>query len=382
MMSYPFYKEIYDALLGEINSGKLPEGSRIPSEKELCRTYKVSRITSKHALELLAEQGYITRYPGKGSFVNGRLSAKPESSSLMPSMIAFLTTDFSDAFGTKLLYGVLETCTVLGYQLILKRTRDRLDEEEEAIKELAKSDVGGILILPVHGEYYNSEILNLILNKKAVVFVDRRMKGLAAPAIATDNVAAAELGVEYLIKLGHRNIGFYSGPVTNSSSTEDRCQGFIKAFARLGVIHNPAYFCHKLTSTWNYPFHAREHVEADINMVAEHLKTNPGITAAFVTEYDMAIIVKAAAENLGRQIPAGLSILTFDSPYSYFGVSPFTCIIQDEHSIGKQAVEILHGIINGVDPMSVGNILVSARLVKGSSTCPKKRNTLLNNTIA
>jgi DNA-binding LacI/PurR family transcriptional regulator len=62
-----------------------------------------------------------------------------------------------------------------------------------------------------------------------------------------------------------------------------------------------------------------------------------------------------------------------DSPYNYFGVSLFTCIIQDEYLIGKQAVEILHGIINGIDPVSVDNITVPARLVKGASTCPKKR---------
>jgi DNA-binding GntR family transcriptional regulator len=93
MEARPRYKQIYDYLLEEISSGRLVAGARIPSEKELCRTFKVSRITSKRALELLVEQGYISRHPGKGSFVSGN-----HGKAIVAPIVGCNIPDFSDAF--------------------------------------------------------------------------------------------------------------------------------------------------------------------------------------------------------------------------------------------------------------------------------------------
>ena len=66
----PLYLKIYNDLLAGIKNGTYASGSRLPSEKELSSSYDVSRITSKKALEMLAEQNMITRMPGKGSYVS------------------------------------------------------------------------------------------------------------------------------------------------------------------------------------------------------------------------------------------------------------------------------------------------------------------------
>jgi DNA-binding LacI/PurR family transcriptional regulator len=307
----PQYKQIYDYLLEEISSGRFVAGARVPSEKELCRAFKVSRITSKRALELLVEQGYISRHPGKGSFVNSNIRIRKSSNA---PIIGCIIPDFSDAFGSKLIYGIEETCTALGYHLILKRTRDQAIVEGQAINSLLASDVRGFLILPVHGEFYNTEILKLIVNKHAVVFVGRKMRGLAAPTISTDNRRAAELGVEYLLRLGRREIAFYSGPVKDTSPVEDRSQDFIHALARLGVTYDPDYISQNLTSIRTYPFSAPEQTIEDISRIKSHLAARPEISAAFAVEYNIALIVKAAAEALGKQVPQNFSIFYFAPP--------------------------------------------------------------------
>ncbi|GHV86707.1 LacI family transcriptional regulator [Spirochaetia bacterium] len=366
----PFYRQIYNSLLGEISSEKLKNGDQVPSEKELCEKYQVSRITSKKALELLAEEGIISRFPGKGSFVTGPVKYAESKGRLVSRTIGFIIPDFSDSFGTKLVHGIEETCGALGYRLILKRSRDMIEQEESAIHDLSGPDVTGILVLPAHGEYYNSEILRLILNKKALVFVDRKMRGLAAPTVNTDNIAAAELGVEYLLRLGHRHIAFYSGPIEYTSTVEDRLNGFIKAYAKFEVIHDPAWFCYDLTSTWTYPFYAHDQVMLDVELVKKHLVAHPELSAALVTEYAMALIVKSAAEALNRRVPEDFSILCFDSPPAFVGTPPFTYLCQDEYAIGKSAVECLQGIITGADPTSITDIMIPAKLIEGASTAP------------
>ncbi len=69
-MTTPLYEAIYLFMLEEIRSGRLREGDRVMSEKELAERFGVSRITSKSALTRLAQTGVIERARGKGSFVS------------------------------------------------------------------------------------------------------------------------------------------------------------------------------------------------------------------------------------------------------------------------------------------------------------------------
>ena len=70
-MKQPLYQQIIDYLQNEIDSGRLPVGAQVPTEKELSAQFNVSRITSKRALTELETQGVIQRHQGKGSFVAG-----------------------------------------------------------------------------------------------------------------------------------------------------------------------------------------------------------------------------------------------------------------------------------------------------------------------
>jgi DNA-binding LacI/PurR family transcriptional regulator len=378
MEDQPFYKNIYDFVLDAINTGKLLPGDKVPSEKELCEQFTVSRITSKRALELLTEQGYIIRFPGKGSFVAEKVR-EPRKPPRGLRTIGFVISDFSDSFGTRLLFTIEKTCQDRGYYLILKRTRDSVEEEAKAIASLTAMGVDGLLMLPIHGEYYNEEILKLILGKKPLVFVDRKMRGLTAPSFSTDNITAARTGAEYLLNLGHRWIGFYSGPIKNTSTVEDRRHGFIDAYAGNSIPINEEFFCTNLISSWTYPFSDREYVIQDIERVKTHLASYPEISAAFAAEYNMALIVGVAAEQLGRRVPGDLSILTFDSPPSITGKSTFTHLLQDEESIGRKAVETLDAMISGPTapppPVSmIGDTAFPAALVPGLSTVAFKKN--------
>jgi len=62
---------IVEKLKAQIIEGKLPERTKLPSERELSQRYNVSRMTVHRALELLESEGFITRYPGHGTFVGG-----------------------------------------------------------------------------------------------------------------------------------------------------------------------------------------------------------------------------------------------------------------------------------------------------------------------
>ena len=58
-------REFYEKIA---NKEWLP-GQLIPSEKELCEEYGVSRITVREALRELVQANYLVRKQGKGTFV-------------------------------------------------------------------------------------------------------------------------------------------------------------------------------------------------------------------------------------------------------------------------------------------------------------------------
>ncbi|HET7075338.1 MAG TPA: GntR family transcriptional regulator [Mycobacterium sp.] len=65
----PLHRQLFLVLHDEIDRGVIAPGEPLPSEQTLCDQFGVSRITVRRALADLAEQGYIERRQGVGSFV-------------------------------------------------------------------------------------------------------------------------------------------------------------------------------------------------------------------------------------------------------------------------------------------------------------------------
>lgn len=81
----PQYQFLYETLRQQLHNGIYEIGSLLPSEKELQQAYKLTQPTIRQALSMLAEEGYIKKYQGKGSVVlplpvgSGMLSIEPHS---------------------------------------------------------------------------------------------------------------------------------------------------------------------------------------------------------------------------------------------------------------------------------------------------------------
>ena len=65
----PLYHQVKTLLLREIEAGHWRPDDRLPTENDLIRRFRVSRITVRHALRELEQLGYIRREQGRGTFV-------------------------------------------------------------------------------------------------------------------------------------------------------------------------------------------------------------------------------------------------------------------------------------------------------------------------
>ncbi len=67
--SVPAYVQIADSLTALLKGGSLTAGSPLPTERELCEQFGVSRMTLRQALGTLEREGLIESHRGRGTFV-------------------------------------------------------------------------------------------------------------------------------------------------------------------------------------------------------------------------------------------------------------------------------------------------------------------------
>jgi len=68
----PRYLQLAQTLLNEIEAGKHPVGSQLPTELVLCEQFGVSRATAREAVKRLVQMGLVVRQPRVGSTVRAR----------------------------------------------------------------------------------------------------------------------------------------------------------------------------------------------------------------------------------------------------------------------------------------------------------------------
>jgi GntR family transcriptional regulator len=122
--SVSLHIQIRNELLGEILSGKLEPGDRLPSEREMQERFGVSRTTARLALADLVRAGFIYKKPGKGSFVAFSVIEQEEY-----RLAGF--TERSEKDGARVISKVLRKRTFVPPNQVTSRLR--LDPHEQVI---------------------------------------------------------------------------------------------------------------------------------------------------------------------------------------------------------------------------------------------------------
>lgn len=65
----PLYYQLKEVILSHIDSGEWQPGMQLPSERELCAQFRISRITVRQALAELEMEGRLVRDQGRGTFI-------------------------------------------------------------------------------------------------------------------------------------------------------------------------------------------------------------------------------------------------------------------------------------------------------------------------
>lgn len=373
------YQKVYEEIKADIKSGVSAPGSRLSSEKQLAAKYDISPITVKTALKLLAAEGYIKRIPGRGTFVTENVAEivnnlpQPQKVSV-PDMerhpvIGVVFEHVSSPYGLDMMYHMDRVATEKGYKLCIRFSYTDQVKETEEIDFLLALGVCGLIIMPSHGEHYNTKILKLLIDGFPVVLIDKNLDGIPVPAVYTDNEKCAGMLVDHLVGRGYANIGLVTSSCIGISSIEERERGFYERVSASGLkIYEECPAELKVDSICNT---GRSIAERNIKTISEYLKKYPTLDSLVCLESGFLCDIYEACQRLEMRIPEDLAVCSFDednnSPTGYF----FTHVKQDEIAISEKAMELIDCLINGQNGGKIKNYKIPGIFREGNTVRQK-----------
>jgi GntR family transcriptional regulator, arabinose operon transcriptional repressor len=346
----PKYRQVFEALLHEILSGKYPPGQKFPSEAALVKRFGTSRITVGRALRELSQRGLVERVAGSGTFVgHGHVSA---DSMLFGLLIPDLGT--SEIF-EPICQGIAGAQTAGRHGLLWGQTAGGAGApaEEQALglcQQFLASHVAGVFFAPLErgpaaSETNRSVVARLEEARVPIVLLDR--SELPYPErsrhdlVGIDNRRAARLAVEYLVGQGAGQISFvaYEG---GAATVDARIAGFRESWEN-GAVHR-----------------VEEITAASMGPLLKNFRPGDGFLCA--NDRTAGEFMKAVL-SLGYRVPEHLRIVGIDDvEYSHMLPVPLTTVRQPCREIGEAAMETMLSRI--ANPQRPGrDVLVECRLV-------------------
>ncbi len=242
-----------------------------------------------------------------------------------------------------------------GYQMLVASTNYDPEIENQQMRNLLLQGVEGIAMF---GSSQKLELIRLLRTRKLpyihIGTLDTPLNGYAA---GFDNKKAIQLGVEYLVQVGHRNFGMIAGKTENNDRARDRVDGVVELLKRNRISL-------KKESIIEVPYQIQDARIA----LKKLLQINPKISAVVCGNDVLAIGALLEAQSQGIKIPHQCSILGFDNLELSRHIQPSLSTIHiDAIGMWSKAAHHLMSQINGINRLP-RKILADVSLIIRDST--------------
>lgn len=248
-------------------------------------------------------------------------------------VVGLIVPDLWHPFISMVIKGVSQHVSAAGYDLLAyasagRNNGDAAGWEQQLVARLNGSVTDGIIVVTPHAATYRTAF--------PVVAVDPHQSSTDFPAVISTNHQGVMEAVSYLIRLGHRRIGFIGGRPDLRSSIR-RLEGYQEVLAQAGIAFDPMLV---MAGDYNRP--------AAIECTRRLLTLPNPPTAIMAANDDSALGVYAAATEYGLRIPDDLSVVGFDNIVeSAFVDPPLTTVDQSIEGMGALAADIVLKLVQG-----------------------------------
>ena len=257
--------------------------------------------------------------------------------------VGLVVTTLATVGNSRMLQASAEAAEERGYALTLVTAGDSV---AGAFERLAEQEVDGAIVLNEA-----SALVSAVDRPAGLPLVVVDAPGAVGLAVVhSDHVGGAAVATAHLLGLGHRTVHHLAGP-NDSFAASERERGWRETLVAAGIAPPPV-----VRGDWS----------AEAGYAAgEALRS---ASAVFCANDQMALGLLRALAELGRQVPADVSVIGFDDvPDAANYRPPLTTIRQDFTALAHRAVGLLVAEIEG-SPGAEASAVVPTLLIERAST--------------
>ncbi|WEG11206.1 LacI family DNA-binding transcriptional regulator [Pullulanibacillus sp. KACC 23026] len=265
-------------------------------------------------------------------------------------------SEFNSPFFYNLLTHFSNEVSKETYDLLFFQSKDRKNRIQEIITKAERRKIDGLLLTNI-GKGEPIHLLNECSIPIVVINADITGKNICC--ISTDHYGGAFQAMKYLIKLGHKKIGYIGEDLERigTKSGIDRFRGYLESLKIFDLPHRKEW-----VQAGDYD------LQTGYLSAKEIIKSSDWPSAIFCAFDTIAIGAMRAFQEEGLIIGKDISIIGFDDINIASEISPpLTTIRQDFARLGSIAGQQLIKLIVG-DELT-GNLIVPSQLIERESTC-------------
>jgi DNA-binding LacI/PurR family transcriptional regulator len=269
--------------------------------------------------------------------------------------IGLIVPDISNLFFAFLAKNFEDILSLNNFNIIVSNTSYSIDKETEILNILRSKRVDGIIIVPETVE--PQPIDSIIKSGIPVCLIEREIPKGNFDTVVIDNKSAMFEATEYLINLGHKNIGYMDRRVDKSHSLE-RKKGYLLALEKYNLpVRDEFIFKCGFSSEDGYK-------------TASYFLNRKEKISAILTSGDFAALgLIKCIYNEGLNVPKDISVIGFaDIPICPYTIPSLTSIHYPVSEIVKASSDILLSKIENPDLSEVKKIALKTNLIVRDST--------------
>lgn len=308
-----------------MNIKKVAEHAKVSTatvSRLINKTSYISPETAEKVWSAIEELGY---YPN----VNARGLASGRS-----LLLGLIVSDIVNPFFPELVKSFEESAMEQGYEIITANTNYDPARTALRVRQLIERRVDGVAVMT--SEMDQSLIDELATRGIPIVFLDTGKVRENISNVRIDYEQGIREAVNHLLELGHRRIGFISGPL-DLKSARIRRSAFLKFLKNQGIIEKK-----ELVTMGNY------RIGGGKEAMTKLLKLKERPTAVLASNDLTAIGALQALRTHGLRVPEDLSLIGFDDiDLAQSTDPPLTTINVSRSKVAKSAFELLFASISG-----------------------------------
>jgi len=235
-------------------------------------------------------------------------------------------------FYARVLFGIQNEATKLGYSIITCVTNEQLDKEQESISILSNGSVDGFILAVSEETLVSNSTLHIqtMINKNLpLVMFDRNLSDIECDKVIIDDFKTAFDLTQGLINKGRRSFVFIS-TIEDLNVGKLRRSGFEKAINKHKDLN---------LESINLFIDKDQDYQEQIKAI---LIKNQRIDAIIAADNITGTIAVNIANSLGCDIPKDISIIGFtDELVSNLSVPKLSYVDQNAETIGAKALQMI-----------------------------------------